>query len=227
MKCPHCLVEFHAEVELIQVADREESGPDDGVWAIERYQCPNPECRKAILFLTLGKNSTYDSFHQLRNMANVQNRTLVYPKSVQRPVPPEVPRDYADDYIEACDVLPDSPKASAALSRRCLQRLLREVAKVKHGNLNDEIQQVIDSKVLPSHLVESIDAIRNIGNFAAHPIKSERSGEVIEVEPGEAEWNLDVLESLFDFCFVQPAITQKRRNALNQKLADAKKPPMK
>ena len=123
--------------------------------------------------------------------------------------------------------LADSPKASAALSRRCLQAILRDHAGVKHGNLAGEIQQVIDSGKLPSHLTESLDAIRNIGNFAAHPIKSTSTGEVIEVEDGEAEWNLDVLESLFDFYFVQPAIIKKKRDALNSKLKDAGKPQMK
>jgi hypothetical protein len=133
----------------------------------------------------------------------------------------------ADDYREACLVLADSPKASAALSRRCLQNLLREAAKVRPGNLAEEIQQVIDSGKLPSSLAESVDAIRNIGNFAAHPMKSKTSGEILPVEPGEAEWNLDVLESLFDFYFVQPQIIRKKREALNQKLKDAGKPPMK
>jgi len=47
------------------------------------------------------------------------------------------------------------------------------------------------------------------------------------VEAGEAEWQLDVLTGLFDFYFVQPAESQRKRDALNKKLADAKKPPMK
>jgi hypothetical protein len=38
---------------------------------------------------------------------------------------------------------------------------------------------------------------------------------------------LDVLEGLFDFYFVQPAAAQKRRDALNQKLAGAGKPALK
>jgi hypothetical protein len=139
----------------------------------------------------------------------------------------EVTAPLADDYREACLVLADSPKASAALSRRCLQNLLREVAKVKPGNLADEIQQVIDSGKLPSTLVDSIDAVRNIGNFAAHPMKSEKSGQILPVEPGGADWNLDVLESLFDFYFVQPEVIRKKREALNKKLQDAGKPPMK
>jgi hypothetical protein len=138
-----------------------------------------------------------------------------------------VPEEFAADYREACLTLSDSPKASAALSRRCLQHILRETAKVKPSNLADEIQMVIDSKTLPSHLVESLDAIRNIGNFAAHPIKSKSSGEVLDVEPGEGEWNLDVLESLFDFYFVQPAELKKKRDALNAKLKEAGKPELK
>jgi hypothetical protein len=98
---------------------------------------------------------------------------------------------------------------------------------VKSGDLASEIQQVLDSGKLPTHLAESIDAVRNIGNFAAHPLKSRHSGEVLEVEPGEAEWNLDVLEGLFDFYYVQPAVLKKKRAALDKKLGDAGKPPMK
>ena len=133
----------------------------------------------------------------------------------------------ANDYSEACLVITDSAKASAALSRRCLQGLLREAVQVKPSDLSNEIQQVLDSKTLPSYMAESIDAVRNIGNFAAHPMKSQHSGEILDVEPGEAEWNLEVLESLFDFYFVQPAILRAKRAALDAKLGEAGKPPMK
>ena len=125
-------------------------------------------------------------------------------------------QDVGDDYKEACEVLPISAKASAALSRRCLQHLLRVKAGVKPGDLSNEIQQVLDSKALPSHLAEAIDAVRNIGNFGAHPIKSTSTGQVLPVEPGEAEWNLDTVEGLFDFYYVQPAILASKRAALNQ-----------
>lgn len=124
-------------------------------------------------------------------------------------------------------MLPDSPKASAALGRRCLQHLLREKAGVRHPSLAQEIQDVIDSGNLPTHLTESIDAIRNIGNFAAHPMKSDTTGAILPVEPHEAEWTLDVLEALFDFYYVQPALLAKKREAMNAKLAEVGKPPLK
>jgi hypothetical protein len=142
-------------------------------------------------------------------------------------VPYEVNENIAKDYIEAGLVLNDSPKASAALSRRCLQNLLLDKAGVAKGDLSKQIQTVIDSGKLPSHLSDDIDAIRNIGNFAAHPNKSLSSGEILEVEPHEAEWNLEVLEALFDFYYVVPERAKARKAALNAKLTDSGKPPMK
>jgi len=152
---------------------------------------------------------------------------MIYPRGSGRPVaPPDVPKHIAADYNEACLVLSDSPKASAALGRRCLQNLLRE----RNVSSNDNLSRAIDDALasgLPSHIAENLDSIRNVGNFAAHPQKSVHSGEILDVEPNEAEWNLDVLDMLFDFYYVQPARSAARRAALNEKLAEAGKKPMK
>ncbi|MFW9731209.1 DUF4145 domain-containing protein [Vibrio parahaemolyticus] len=157
-----------------------------------------------------------------------KSRRVVYPALMARPEPStHVPPKYRDDFIESSLVLGVSPKASAALSRRCLQAILRDNANIKKGSLEKEIQQVIDSNQLPSYIAQAIDAIRNIGNFAAHPLKCSSTGEIVEVEVGEAEWNLEVLESLFDFYFVQPALLKEKQEELNKKLASLGKPPMK
>jgi hypothetical protein len=58
-------------------------------------------------------------------------------------------------------------------------------------------------------------------------MKSTQTGMILDVEPGEAEWTLDVLEELFDFYFVRPSMIQKKRDAFNKKLQDAGKPLMK
>ena len=134
--------------------------------------------------------------------------------------------DQAEDYNEACMVLLDSSKASAALSRRCLQALLNSPG-FKHNELAKAIDAVLVTKALPSSLAENLDAIRNTGNFAAHPMKDTNSGAILPVDPHEAEWNLEVLEGLFDFYYVQPAKDQARRLALNAKLGQAGKPALK
>jgi hypothetical protein len=190
------------------------------------YVCP--ACEKYIVWLIdPAPNLPHDELMAYL-AANLQILKMVFPKGISRsPLSPDVTGSIAKDYKEACLVLEDSPKASAALSRRCLQTILREKAGVKHQDLSKEIQEVLDSGKLPTHLAESIDAIRNIGNFAAHPMKSTSSGAIVGVEPGEAEWTLDVVESLIDFYIVKPADLQRKKDALNKKLQDAGKQPMK
>lgn len=214
MKCPHCLVAFHDS------PDEQGLGEDSHThWSAVTRHCPT--CGRYVIHLVSEATNADGPDGSRREY-------LCYPRSVSRgSIGPEITKEFADDYVEACNTLADSPKASAALSRRCLQHVLREKAGVKKADLAKEIQEVLDSGKLPTHLAESLDAIRNIGNFAAHPIKSTSSGEILEVEPGEAEWNLDVLEALFDFYFAQPALTARKRAALDAKLKDAGKPAIK
>jgi len=224
MKCPHCLVDFHDQQTLWSIYVGQDT---NGQWVLSRRACP--ACNRFVLHLDYGGGLPQSIPQGSPTKLPVVTKTfLVWPKGVSRaPVPPEVPPAIVEDYKEACLVLNDSPKASAALSRRCLQVLLRTAAGVKPGDLSNEIQQVLDSKTLPTSIADNVDAIRNIGNFAAHPNKSTSTGEVLPVEPHEAEWNLEVLESLFDVYFVQPARAKEKRNTLNKKLQDAGKPPLK
>jgi hypothetical protein len=151
---------------------------------------------------------------------------LAHPRAPSRPIPAEVPSPYRDDFSEACKVLSDSPKASAALSRRCLQAILRDRACTKAKDLAEQIEEVRATGKLPPYIEEDLHAVRTIGNFAAHTMKSTVTGAILDVEPGEADWNLNVLESLFDFYFVLPALRGKQKAALNEKLKAAGKPEL-
>jgi len=223
MKCPHCLTGIHPDL-------KKKSFGSDGEtsWSITYDFCPI--CNKLIIDLYSIKDFDPNTDIADENWDLIHSEKVrIYPIGTNRPPAPKevVDKNIAQDYTEACLVLNLSPKASAALSRRCLQNLLREKAGVKKADLFKEIQEVIDSNSLPSDLAKSIDAIRIIGNYAAHPLKSTSSGEIVNVEPGEAEWSLDVLENLFDFYYVRPANLAAKREALNNKLAELGKPPMK
>ena len=220
MKCPHCLVEFHEGQAWWSVG----IGSDKtGAWLLNRYFCPS--CRQFVFYLESGESPTVSQGVQSMRMQLTTSLTMVWPKGVSRaPIPPDVPPEIVGDYKEACLVLADSPKASAALTRRCLQTILRDKLGAKKKDLNDQIDEVTATGKLPSHIDQGLHAVRTIGNFAAHPIKSTSTGTIVDVEPGEAEWNLEVVEMLFDFCFVLPAIAAKRKADLNKKLKDAGKP---
>lgn len=218
MKCPHCLVEFTENA--IKQSPQGIPDANNCYWILRVQTCPNESCQKAIVKLKTEQ--------QKKGSPGVTTEEfLVYPRRTSRtPLPKIVPDEFAEDYKEACLVLQDSPKASAALSRRCLQHLLVEKAGVKpKDDLSSQIGSVMPN--LPSHLSDMIDGIRVIGNFAAHPLKSTNSGEIMDVEPGEAEHSLDTLEELFDHYLVKPERIKEKRAAINAKLLEAGKPPMK
>lgn len=204
-RCPHCrLPVFFDQLEGSWAA--QSSGDTILVYS---SHCPN--CKKPIVTA------------EIKIEGKVHHR-LVHPFNVVRTAPPEVPRDIREDFQEAAAVLSVSEKASAALSRRCLQNLLNEKG-ITGKNLSDQIDVVLSK--LPTDLAENVDYIRVVGNFAAHPMKSQSMGTVVDVESGEASWNLDVLEDLFDFFYVRPARTKEKRAKMDKKLKDLGKPPLK
>ena len=192
-------------------------GDNDGYWWVSKVRCANSECNQWV-FVLLNAIAYMTPSGPIPDRNRIQTATLIHPKVPNRqPIPPEVPPEFTEDYREACQVLSESPKASAALSRRCLQLILHEKAGVKKGNLKQEIDEVISTGNLPSEIADSLHNLREIGNFAAHAQVHKATGEIVPVEPGEAEWCLDVIEMLFDFYFVRPADIETRRKAWEQK----------
>ena len=132
----------------------------------------------------------------------------------------DVPAPLREDFNQALLVLHDSPMASAALSRRCLQTLLAlQGAKTK--DLIDQIAEI--EPQLPSYVQSSMDHIRQLGNISAHAKQSKATGEIVSVEPGEADWMLQLLEDLFDHFYTKPSEAKAKKAALDAKFADAGK----
>lgn len=205
-KCPHCRVVNRFEEVRDTTFNRSISDIDVKIKLnnCSIYMCRCTNCHEIIIFL---------------------DEVMLYPPGTKRPPCPEdIPENIKDDYKEACLVEPYSKKAAAALARRCLQHILHNQG-IKKNNLNEEIDEVITT--LPTYLSDDIDAIRQIGNFASHPLKYKNTSEIVDVEDGEAEWVLDVIEQLFDFYYVSPKRKEEKRTALNEKLQNVGKPELK
>jgi hypothetical protein len=228
MNCPYCGIKFSlngvstdysfpkfGRFHPYSIPQKDEGDKD---YSITSHKCP--ECRKQIMWLN--EIDTNPESGEKEILAT----TLLFPKYPIKQLPDEVPDKFANDFREANETLPISPKASAALSRRCLQSLIREKEGISEKTLFAEVDKLLKSNRLPKYLADDLDAIRIVGNFAAHPIKDTSTGEIVEVEPGEAEWTLKVLEDLLLFYFVEEARSAARRDALNRKLKDAGKGSM-
>jgi hypothetical protein len=223
MKCPHCNVGIRLEIKESATCPLKQTSSDKRI-AIELSHGFCPECNELIVILKRGEYKFVDGEYELKS---TEEESFLYPKFSQRVVDPLVPDYYRNAFNEANAVLSISPKASAALSRRLLQSLLRDEYQINYDNLNKQIDNFIARSDIPPDVSEYVDAIRNIGNFAAHPNKYQNTGEIVDVEPEEAEWLLQVLEELFDVKFMQPKQNQERKNKLNAKLASLGKKPMK
>ena len=210
MICPHCLVAFKTDDKYTEL------GTDkNGEWSLLKQKCP--ECNKFSFFLCVITHEKCMGDGEIMR---------VWPKGINRSPCPKVIEDlYAEDFKEACLVLPDSPKASAALSRRCLQNIIHNHFKISKKNLFEEIEELVTSGKLRSDIEDLLHQIREIGNLAAHPMSNVVTGQVVPVEPWEAEWLLEILEALFDFCFVQPAKNKKRMAKVQKKMDEAKAKP--
>lgn len=228
MNCPYCGVRFNLDGvnadnsfphfgRLPFAGGSSSHDPEDKTYSITSHKCP--ECRKQIMWLN------EIEFHDNKER-EIVSTTLLFPKQAVKQIPEGVPEIFASDFREAHDTLAISAKASAALSRRCLQNLIREKEGIVEKTLFGEVDKLLKANKLPKHLAQELDAIRQIGNFAAHPTKDMNTGEIVEVEQGEAEWTFDVLEQLIMFYFVDEVRSAARRAALNQKLKSADKSPM-
>lgn len=220
MKCPHCDVEAHFDWAPTNVQGLKQG---DGRRVSVAY-CPSSECARLVATYVSGQTTglgwRWDS-----------DGIMIEPLGAQRQTPAkEVPSHIAEDYIEACKVLQASPKASAALARRCLQAILRSRG-YKAKDLAQEIDLLLNEadakKAIPDSLRTAVDAVRNFGNFSAHPITDITTLQIIDVQPEEAEWCLEVIEECFDHFYVRPARIAARKAALDDKLKQAGKPASK
>jgi hypothetical protein len=140
MKCPHCTVAFSSNYDT-ELIDR--PGEYTGWWT-RTARCP--ECQEFVIEVAQVAKREHLVFAQW---------FMVYPRGANRgPVPDSVPAPIAEDYIEACNVLPISPKASAALSRRCLQKQLWQ-------EIDLILAETDTTMAIPTNLRLSIDGIRH------------------------------------------------------------------
>lgn len=217
-ECPHCLVAFH----MRQLDDPSlyfhQIGFDTGGhrWIVTEI-CPSPPCRRIVIWLLTSTKSSHAGYKPTPD-GDIQ-RVLVYPV---RPYIPSVhhaiPEEFAADYREAYLVASVSPRASVALSRRCLQHILREETGVgDHFDLRKAINKAIEYSDLPRNITASLHLVREMGNASVHPNKNQDSGQMIDIEAEEAKWCLEVIDMLLNYYFVEPANLQGRKSSFGEK----------
>lgn len=104
--------------------------------------CPNQECRRFTLTLTM--HEVEDNLAGGYDFGKLLKRWNLIPAAQMRVLPKYVPKPIVQDYEEACLIAESSPKASATLARRCLQGMIRDFWGIAKGKLSQEIDAIQD-----------------------------------------------------------------------------------
>lgn len=173
-------------------------------------KCPNDECKEYTIIGLLYKGD-FSNIHEKTVGIPITSWNMK-PISFAKEYPDYVPEAIVSDYKEACLIKSLSPKASATLSRRCLQGIIRDFWKVKAGRLIDEIEQIRD-KIDPLTW-EAIDSVRKVGNIGAHMEKD--IDLIVEVDPNEAELMINLIETLIKDWYIDREERKKQLLRIKQ-----------
>ena len=192
------------------------------------YKCANPECEKKEFFVEFGampsKVMAPSDKPVTANQLAANFEAAIF---LQRLLPqdnggkpaykvPEIPAPIFKDYDEACKIVQLSPRASATLSRRCIQHMIRhKFEEIKPGNLSKEIEALGKLKLatpVRQEIIDALDNARSLGNFGAHP--EDDVDIIIDISKEEARKIIDVIEIVLHEWFIAPIEQEKRLAAL-------------
>jgi len=174
--------------------------------------CPNTECRQQTISLTITRVDQYG------NPGDILFHWELLPESEAKPFPEYIPLQIRNDYTEACLIKSKSPKASATLSRRCLQGIIRDFWKITKARLVDEINE-LEGKIDPITW-DAINSVRHVGNIGAHMEKDVNL--IVDVDEDEAGLLIWLIETLLTDWYIQRYERQQRMSSVVQ-LAEKKK----
>lgn len=202
-RCPYCGVEFTEKGDNTKIRTID-YGRDEGELAITGYTWLNHEIRARYHCCPACEG------YSVQIIGFDHAFSLTYPPYIGITLPDYIPEAIRTDYVEACSILDASPKASATLSRRCLQGMIRDFWGVKAKNLADEIDLIKDKISADEYRV--LNGIRRLGNIGAHMEKDVNL--IVDIDPGEAQKLIKVLELLFKDWY----IARHDRNKLYQEI---------
>jgi hypothetical protein len=190
---------------------------------VEAVACANPECGEITLTVWFTQGTVTMSSHYTNQ--NFISEHKLRPASSAIPQPEYIPEAIRNDYYEACAIRDLSPKASATITRRCLQGMIRDFCGISKRRLIDEINELRERVAagraplgVQPDTVDAIDDVRKIGNIGAH--MEADINVIVDVDPDEAQILIGLVELLSLEWYVARAAREERLGKLRSIAAD-------
>ena len=186
-KCPHCNAS-HVQANQ-RFRDQFKAGVDNVLWDVVR--CQNPTCTKLVLAV-LGASGV----QKIYPSANFELDESI-----------NIAAEIREDFQEAGNCLgADCYKASMVMSRRALQRCLKENGCTQR-NLVNAIDHALEHNILRPAFRPIAEEIREYGNLGAHPDDEQLSNVTRE----NAQQILDFVRLIIHDFYEVPAAAVKLR----------------
>lgn len=228
--CPYCskpqtVVEANSDSGTVHFYVGESAFGNLGLYA-SAICCSNPDCKKISVNAAVRETVFLSGNRQVKKGVPPHYDGRLLPNTDAVVQPDFIPAPIREDYYEACRIRDLSPKASATLSRRCLQGMIRDFCGITKGTLFKEIDELragLESGDLPKGVsedsIDAIDALRKIGNIGAHMEKDINL--IVDVDPEEAQTLIEIIETLFEEWYIARE-KRKTRFAKILQIADQK-----
>lgn len=196
--CPQCQSNNQHTTEVLRI-------PREG------YHHASPILKHTCVVCGIESYDYYDK----PSTSEKYNLYRIFPQGapVNLPAPnTDLPKTICDIYLEASYIFEQSPRASAALLRLCLQQLLQYLG--FHGAINEMIKQAVQ-KGVPEHIQQFMDITRHHGNAAAH-------GGDLALNPDEnrdnTEYLFTVINTLAECLITRPREAKEAYNKLPESI---------
>lgn len=194
---------------------------------IHSIVCSNRDCKELTISFSLNKAVSHPASSRFIVTNEIHHSWQLLPESSAKPQPDYIPKLIVENYNQACRIRDLSPNASATMSRRCLQGMIRDFCEISERTLAKEIdtlRQTINEGKGPQGVnhdaIDAIDHVRSIGNIGAH--MEEDINLILDVESDEAQTLINLIELLFSEWYVAKHVREERLKALGM-VVDNKK----
>ena len=191
-KCPYCKEIIHAndntsKTFAVSFDELFYGSTVEANWAMLTVRkCSNDACLRHSLHIAGTRKGDFSGLD------------MSWPPNSFNQYPAFVPEQIRQDYQEACAIRVLSPKASATMSRRCLQGMIRDFHGISKESLHQEIT-ALTGKV-DDEVIKALLSAKSIANIGAHP--EQDINLILDIDPGEAETLTALVELLIDEWYV-------------------------
>jgi hypothetical protein len=200
--CPHCGNETAQEIlfeETITETVYSLNDPDDSYdFDVTYYLTKCITCKSISLFNDCEINDS---------QGNLSEANICYPE--QKKLGIEIPSIVAKTYREAIRIRNISPPAFAVMIRRGLEFLCKD-KKAKGKTLKDQLEDLGRSGIIPTTLAEMGDALRFLGNIAAHATN-------YKIDRTEVKAMDDFFLAMLEYVYIGPAKLNRLKEFIKTK----------